>query len=89
MQTRERLGLGTHFRFLATFSRLTPSLARRFAVRFSAAALDAFFARAFRSSGVMFFAASLPPCFPNLRAISVMAARTAAGICMLIPQLYT
>src|SRR6185436_841696 len=56
-----------HFRFAAVFSRLTPSLARRFAVRCSAATLDAFFARAFRSSGVIFFAAVLPPCLPNLR----------------------
>ena len=38
--------------------------ARRSAVRFFAAAIDAFFARAFRSAAVMFFAAILPPSLP-------------------------
>ena len=41
-----------------------PSLARRFAVRFFAAALAAFLARADRSSAVMFFAAFFPPWLP-------------------------
>ena len=68
------------FRFAACLSRFNPSRARRFAVRTSAAARDAFFARAERSSGVMFLADALPPCRPNMRAISVMAARTSAGI---------
>jgi len=59
-----------------------PSLARRLAVLLSADALAAFLARAVRSSGVMLFAAVLPPCLPNLRAISVIAARSDAGIFM-------
>ena len=63
------------------------SLARRAAVRFSADAFAAFRARAVRSSGVMFFAAVLPPCLPNRRAISVMAARTVGGILMAITKL--
>jgi hypothetical protein len=63
------------------------SLARRAAVRFRAAASDAFFARADRSSGVEFRAAFLPPCLPNSRAISVIAARTAAGIFALMPSM--
>lgn len=70
--------------FAAFFSRLMPSAARRFAVRFSAAAMDAFLARAERSSGVMFWADALPPCLPNLRAISVIAARTSGGILTLM-----
>ena len=40
------------------------SRANRSAVRFRAAASDAFLARAVRSSGVMFFAAVLPPSLP-------------------------
>ncbi len=40
------------------------SRAMRAAVRFFAATIDAFFARAERSSGVMFFAAVLPPFAP-------------------------
>lgn len=39
--------------------------------------------RAERSSAVMFLADALPPCRPNMRAISVMAARTSTGIFML------
>jgi len=53
-------------------------------VRFFAAAMAAFFARAERSSGVMFFAAVLPPSAPVLRAISAIAALTFAGILMLM-----
>src|SRR5690349_4687406 len=64
-----------YLRFAALASR-----ARRAAVRFRAAASDAFRARADRSSGVMFFAAVLPPCLPNCCAISFIAARTAGGI---------
>lgn len=40
------------------------SLARRSAVRFLAAASDAFLARADRSAAVIFLAAALPPSFP-------------------------
>lgn len=54
--------------------------AKRFSVRFFAAASDAFLARAERSSGVMFLAAVLPPSAPVLRAMSLIAARTSAGI---------
>ncbi len=60
------------------------SLAKRSAVRFRAAASDAFLARAERSSGVRFCADFLPPSLPNFREISVIAARTSAGIFMLI-----
>ena len=56
------------------------SRARRSAVRFFAAASDAFLARAERPSGVSSSADFFPPCRPNLRAISVIAARTSAGI---------
>ncbi len=70
------------FRFAACLSRFNPSRARCFAVRTSAAASDALLARAERSSGVMFLADALPPCRPNMRAISVMAARTSGGIFM-------
>jgi len=56
--------------------RFAPSRAKRFAVRTFAAAIDAFFARAVRSSAVTFFAAVLPPIRPNWLAISVMTART-------------
>src|SRR5215472_8831028 len=59
------LGPPAHLRFAAFFSRLRPSAARRFAVRLSAATFAAFLARAVRSSGVMFFAAVLPPSLPN------------------------
>src|SRR5262249_53395739 len=41
------------------------------------------------SSAVMFFAAVLPPCRPNWRAISVIAARTSAGIFTLMPLRYS
>jgi len=54
------------------------SAAIRFSVRFFAAASDATLARAERSSGVEFRAAFLPPCLPNCRAISAMAARISA-----------
>jgi hypothetical protein len=63
------------------------SLASRSAVRFFAAASDAFLARAERSSGVMFVAAVLPPSLPNLRATSVIAARTSAEILTLISSM--
>src|ERR1035441_7384115 len=63
------------------------SRSSRAAVRFFAAASDAFFARADRSSGVMFFAAALPPLRPKVRAISVIAARTSGGIFMPISQI--
>ena len=63
------------------------SRSSRSAVRFLAAASDAFSARADRCSGVMFFAAFLPPRRPKVRAISVIAARTSGGIFMPIPQI--
>ena len=69
--------------FLAGF--VARTAARRFSVRFFAAASEAFLARAERSSGVMFLAAVLPPNAPVLRAISRIAARTSAGILTLIP----
>ena len=56
------------------------SAAKRLSVRTFAAASDAFFALADRSSAVKRSADFLPPCRPNLRAISVIAARTSAGI---------
>lgn len=74
------VGRPARFRLAACLSRLNPSRARRFAVRTSAAARDAFFARAERSSAVRFLADALPPWRPNMRAISVMAARTSGGI---------
>jgi len=58
------------FRLAACLSRFNPSRASRFAVLTPAAARDAFFARAERSSGVMFLADALPPCRPNMRSIS-------------------
>jgi len=58
--------------------------ASRSAVRFFAAAREAFLARADLSSGVIFFADALPPSAPNLREISVIAARMSAGIFTLI-----
>ena len=74
-----------HF-FRAFFARsAAASLATRSAVRFLAAASDVFLERADRCSGVMFFAAFLPPCRPKVRAISVIAARTSGGILMAIP----
>src|SRR5271156_2105841 len=51
---------GGYLRFVA-LSRLTPAFARRFAVRCSAAAMDAFLARAELSSGVMVSRLRLPP----------------------------
>lgn len=59
--------------------------AKRLAVRALAAAREAFFARAVRSSGVMFWAAVLPPSLPNLRATSVIAARISAVILTTMP----
>jgi hypothetical protein len=56
------------------------SLAMRSLVRFLAAASEAFLARAERSAAVIFFAAVFPPSAPVLRAISAIAAQTAAGI---------
>jgi hypothetical protein len=81
------LGPPAYLCFVAFLSRLSPSAARRFAVRLSAATVAAFLARAVRSSGVMFFAAVLPPCLPNFRAISAIAARISAGIFKLIPSI--
>lgn len=66
---------------------LARSLANRSAVRFFAAASDAFLARADRSSGVIFLAEALPPILPNFRAISAIAARTSAEIFMLMPSM--
>ena len=57
-------------RFLGTLD--FSSLARRAAVRFSAAAMDAFVARAERSSAVMVSRLRFPPILPPLRPISVM-----------------
>jgi hypothetical protein len=65
------------------------SRSSRAAVRFFAATADAFLARSDLSSGVMFFAAVFPPLRPKLRDISVIAARTSAGIFIAIPELYT
>jgi hypothetical protein len=65
------------------------SRASRAAVRTFDAAADAFLARAKRSSGVIFLAEALPPCLPNLRDISVIAALTSGGIFMPMPQSYT
>jgi hypothetical protein len=45
-----------YLRLAAFLSRAAPSLARRFAVRLSPATLAAFFARAVRSSGVIYIA---------------------------------
>jgi len=64
-----------HLRFFDARSRSSLS-----AVRFFAAARDAILARAERSSAVELRAAFLPPCLPNSRAISAIAARTSAGI---------
>jgi hypothetical protein len=56
--------------------------ARRFSVRFFAAASDAFFARAERSSGVMVSRLRLPPREP----MAAIARRIIAGvICLPIP----
>jgi len=73
-----------HFRLAAFLSR-----ARRSAVRFLAAASEAFFARADRSAAVIFFADVLPPSAPVLRAISAIAARTSGGILMPMSRWYT
>jgi hypothetical protein len=54
------------------------ALARRAALRFLAAASDAFFARARRSAAVMFFAAVLPPREPNFLARGRKTSRYAA-----------
>lgn len=81
---------GTVHFFAAFADTLAPrSFAKRCAVRFRAAASDAFLARAARSSDVMFWAAVLPPSLPNLREISAIAARTSAGIFTLMTQSYT
>jgi hypothetical protein len=60
--------------------RFAAALFLALAERTTAAAIDAFFARAERSSGVRFLAEAFPPCRPNLRAISFIAARTSGGI---------
>jgi hypothetical protein len=73
--------------FARFFRKPSSSLAKRSAVRFLAAASEAFFARADRCAGVMFCAAVFPPFRPNLRAISFIAARTSKGI--LISRSYT
>ena len=65
------------------------SRANRAAVRAFDAAAAAFFARALRCSGVMFRADALPPCLPNLRDISVIAALTSGGIFMPMLPSYT
>jgi hypothetical protein len=62
-QTLKRFAATHHLSFSA-FDGLARSLASRFAVRFAAAAIDAFLARAERSSRVMFLAAALPPNLP-------------------------
>jgi hypothetical protein len=49
-----------------------PSLARRTLVRFLAAAIEAFLARAERSAGVIVSRLRLPPIFPPFRPISRM-----------------
>lgn len=64
------------------------SRASRSAVRFLAAASDAFLARADLSAGVELRAAFLPPCLPNSRAMVAIAARTSAGILMLMLSAY-
>ena len=69
------------------FGLASRSRSRRSAVRFAAAAIEAFLARAERSSGVMFCAAFLPPSRPKVRDTSVIAARTSAGIFIPIPQI--
>jgi hypothetical protein len=51
--------------------------------------MEAFLARAERSSGVELRAAFFPPCLPNSRAIAIIASRTAGGIFTLIPSEYT
>jgi hypothetical protein len=82
-----------HYGFLGDFARVAGfparSRSRRSAVRFFAAASDAFFARAERSSSVMFFAAVLPPSFPNFLDNSRIAANTSAGILALMYSSYT
>jgi hypothetical protein len=54
--------------------------ARRCAVRFRAAAVAAFFARALRSAAVMFFAAFLPPCLPYSLPILRRNSSTSGGM---------
>jgi hypothetical protein len=65
------------FRTLQTRAAFSASLV---AFRFLAAARDAFFARAARSSGVMVFSERLPPISPPLRPISRMAWRKMARV---------
>ena len=57
-----------------------PSLANRSAVRFFAAANDAFLARAERCFGVMFWAAVLPPSAPHALPIFFRYSSTSGGI---------
>ena len=66
-----------------------PSLANRSAVRFLAAAMDAFFARAERCLGVMFWAAVLPPSAPYALPIFLRYSSTSGGIRFAMLQSYT
>jgi hypothetical protein len=66
---------------LAFFARLIDaSRARRAAVRLRAAASEAFFARAERSSAVIFFAAFLPPSLPYCCPKPLRYSSTSGGI---------
>ncbi len=60
------------------FVRTSRTRAGRAAVRFRAAASDAFFARAERSSGVMVSRLRLPPIFPPFRPSSLMISESSA-----------
>src|ERR1700722_7367047 len=66
------------------FSRFRPSLARRSAVRFFAAAVAAFFARADRSSAVIVSRLRLPPLEP----IAAIACRMRSRDNLAMPQSY-
>src|SRR5215831_10904954 len=59
---------------------LAASRARRSAVRFAAAAVDAFLARAERSSGVIVSRLRLPPILPPLLPISRMISRNSVFV---------
>jgi len=73
-----------YLRFFAARSRSSLS-----AVRFFAAARDAFLARSERSAAVIFLAEVLPPNAPVLRAISAIAARTSGEILIAMSRWYT
>ena len=67
--------------FFESFAGLAlASLARRLSVRFLAAASDAFFALAERSSGVIVCRLRLPPILPPLLPISRMISRNSAFV---------